>query len=60
MNDKLTNEQCEKILKETIKVMEMEVLRQSDAVELLDVLLNACRREKAEIEDWMKPSDILQ
>ena len=48
MDDKLTEEECERLLGITAAVMEEEVMRKSDAVKLIDVLLEACEREKAE------------
>lgn len=48
MDEKLTAEECERLLERVKAVMEEDVLRRSDAVKLIDVLLEACKREKAD------------
>ncbi len=61
MNDKLSNEQKQKLLNEFVAVLGLDVLRQTDALALVEVLVEACRREEADILDATKPaSDILQ
>ena len=49
MNDLLlTDEECKDLLETVTSVMESKVLRHLDAVKLIDVLLEACQREKAD------------
>ncbi len=53
MDDKLTREQCERLLSIITGVMENEALRSTDAIKLIDVLLEACKREKIDTEEKM-------
>ena len=53
MDGKLPKDKCERLLGMMASVMEEEALRMSDAVAIIDILLNACRREKAETEERM-------
>ena len=53
MDDKLSKEKRERLLGMMEAVMEEDALRYSDAAKIIDVLLDACRREKAETEEKM-------
>ena len=49
MDDKLPKEKCERLLGMMEAVMEENALRNSDALKIIDILLEACHREKADL-----------
>ena len=60
MDEKLTEEEKQSLMQRVAEVMEEDVLRKSDAVELIDVLLNACKRERELLSDVIPPVSGLQ
>lgn len=49
MDEKLTKEECERLKEMFGTIAASEVLTKYDAVMLIDVLLEACNREKAAV-----------
>ena len=60
MGKKLTKEQQEHLIEHMKGAMAMDMLRSEDALAILEVLLEACRREKDEIDPMGFISEFLE
>ena len=53
MDKKLTKEQRDKLIQRFKAVAEDDMLNGSDAVKIIDILIEACEREKAAVSEDM-------